>query len=77
MTPIKAIERKDGLSDSTLLWTFEETRKQIKKSVHAMRWLIRKRALPMVIISNRIYFRPEEIRTWIEEHSIPAQKPKK
>ena len=59
-----------------LLWDFEETRKQIKKSEHGLRWLIRNRAIPIVKIGNRIYFRPEEISNWIEEHSIPAQNGK-
>lgn len=57
-----------------LLWDFEETRKQIKKSVHGLRWLIRNRAIPIVKIGNRIYFRPEEVKEWIKEHSIPAIK---
>jgi len=55
-----------------LLWNFEETRKQLKKSEHGMRWLIRQRAIPLVRIGNRIYFRPSEIIKWIDEHSIPA-----
>ena len=55
-----------------LLWNFEETRRQLKKSVHGMRWLIRRRAIPIVRIGNRIYFQPEEIRKWVLEHSIPA-----
>jgi len=55
-----------------LLWNFEETRKQIKKSEHGLRWLIRRRAIPLVRIQNRIYFRPDEIIKWIDEHSIPA-----
>ena len=55
-----------------LLWDFEETRKQIKKSEHGLRWLIRNRAIPIVKIGNRIYFQPEEIRKWVLEHSIPA-----
>ena len=59
---------------SELLWNFEETRKQIKRSEHGMRWLIRNRAIPIVKIGNRIYFRPEEIKEWIREHSIPALK---
>jgi len=62
---------------SELLWNFEETRKQIKRSVHGMRWLIRNRAIPIVKIGNRIYFRPEEIKEWIREHSIPAVNGKK
>jgi hypothetical protein len=57
-----------------LLWDFEEARKQIRKSVHGMRWLIRRRAIPMVRIGHRIYFQPEEIKRWIDEHSIPAQE---
>jgi len=56
-----------------LLWDFNETRKQIKRSEYGMRWLIRQRAIPIVKIGNRIYFRPEEIRDWIKKHSIPAQ----
>ena len=55
-----------------LLWNFEETRKKLGKSAHSMRWLVRKRAVPIVRIQNRIYFRPQEIEKWIEEHSIPA-----
>jgi len=60
-----------------LLWDFEETRKKIRKSVHGMRWLIRNRAIPIVRIGNRIYFRPEHIIKWIDEHSIPPQNGKK
>ncbi len=60
-----------------LLWNFEETRKQIKKSEHGMRWLIRKRAIPLVRIQNRIYFRPDEIIKWIDNNSIPASNEKK
>lgn len=56
-----------------LLWNFEETRKQIKKSEHGLRWLIRRRAIPLRI-GNRIYFQPEEIRKWVLEHSIPAME---
>lgn len=59
-----------------LLWDFEVTRKKLNKSVHGMRWLIRTRAVPIVRISSRIYFRPDEILKWIEEHSIPAQNGK-
>jgi len=55
-----------------LLWDFEETRKQIKRSEHGMRWLIRQRAIPIIKIGNRIYFSPEEIKEWIKKHSIPA-----
>ena len=62
------------MSENELLWDFEETRKQIKKSVHGMRWLIRQRAIPLVRIGNRIYFRPDEIKKWIDEHSIPTRE---
>jgi len=55
-----------------LLWDFEETRKKLGKSVHSMRWLVRTRGVPIVRIQNRIYFRPDEIIKWIDEHSIPA-----
>ena len=61
-----------GLKMEQLLWDFEETRRQLKKSVHGMRWLIRQRALLIVRIRGRIYFQPAEIRKWVEEHSIPA-----
>ena len=54
-----------------LLWDFEETRMQIKKSEHGLRWLIRQRAIPIVKIGNRIYFSPDEIKKWIRKHSIP------
>jgi len=64
------------MTDSNLLWDFDEARKQIKKSVHGMRWLIRQRAIPIVRIRNRIYFRPEAIKRWIDENSIPAQQGK-
>ena len=59
-----------------LLWSFEETRKQIKRSEQGLRWLIRINAIPMVKIGKRIFFRPDEIENWIEEHSIPAQEKK-
>lgn len=55
-----------------LLWDLEQTRKKLGKSVHSLRWLVRTRAVPIVRIKGRIYFRPDEIVKWIEEHSIPA-----
>jgi len=59
-----------------LLWTFQETRKRLKKSEYGLRWLVRTRDIPIVKIGNRIYFRPEEILKWIEQKSIPAMRRK-
>ena len=59
-----------------LLWDLEQTRKKLGKSVHSMRWLVRKRAVPLVRIQNRIYFSPSAISKWIDEHSIPAYEGK-
>lgn len=57
-----------------ILWSFEETRKRIKKSEHGLRWLVRKRAIPLVKIGNRIYFQPEKVRKWIEAHAVPSKE---
>ena len=37
-----------------------------------VRWLIRKRRIPLVKLGRRIYFDPIEIETWIESQKIPA-----
>lgn len=56
-----------------LLWDFETARKKLGKSVHGMRWLIRKRGVPLVRIQNRIYFSPSAIQKWIDQNSVPAR----
>lgn len=44
---------------------------------NALRWLLRYRRIPFVRIGRgrgRIYFDPEDLRNWIEENKIKANK---
>lgn len=57
-----------------LLWDFETTRKQLKKTPWGLRWLIRLRVLPIVRIGKgrgKIYFDPEDIKAYIQKQKIP------
>jgi hypothetical protein len=59
-----------------LLWDFETARQQLKKTKWGLRWLIRLRVLPVVRIGKgrgKIYFDPEDIKSYIQKQKIPAQ----
>ena len=58
--------------DGELLWDFEKTRKKLSKSIHGMRWLIRKRGIEIVKIGSKIYFDPNSVIAFIEKNKIPA-----
>jgi hypothetical protein len=62
--------------DTELLWSFEDTRKRLKKTKWGLRWLIRLHALPIVRIGKgrgKIYFDPEDVKAYIQKQKIPAQ----
>ncbi len=38
--------------------------------IWGVRWLIRNRRIPIVRIGRRIFFDPQDVSTWIDEHKI-------
>jgi len=39
-----------------------------------LEWLIRNRRIPIVKIGRRIYFDPQDVQNWIDEHKIIPYK---
>jgi len=58
-----------------ILWDINKLMENCPALKHwGIRWLIRTRQIPIVKIGRRIFFDPEDISAWIEDHKIPVQK---
>ena len=53
------------------LWTVNDVARILRTSPNAVYKLAAKKRIPQIRFGRKILFRPDEIRGWLDDHTIP------
>jgi excisionase family DNA binding protein len=70
----KPLSAKDLRQDYRKLLTAKELSERYNIPLWTIRSYCSQRRIPHIKIGSRVYFRPEGIEAWLEEHSRPAEE---